>query len=93
MRKATQNTKLAASGSANAINRAIGYLEAAITELAEAGAQADAAAGPGGLDVDDEADAHGLTVELLDNPEDGLIQALTALRDRRAARAGFSFDE
>ncbi len=89
--KREKNTKLAASGSANAINRAIGHLEAAISELAEAGARAEAAGSS--LDTNQEEVAHAHTVELLDEPRDGLIQALRELRDRRAARAGFSFDD
>lgn len=88
----TPDVKRAASGSANALNRAIGYLEAALAELAEA--QAHVRSAPEGmLDAFEEdriAEALGATLR---QSGYGGLDSVRALRDRRAARAGFHFDD
>jgi hypothetical protein len=86
--------KLAASGSANALDRALGYLNAALTELDQAHANVTTSKM---LHSADEADLYfelskALTAE---GPRRviSLSERIRSLRDRRAARAGFSFDE
>ena len=87
-RNRDENTKMAASHSANALNDALGYLHAAVGALSEAqaGAHRFSALGQG---ADESALWKALNDALLagDSPLHGQIKAL---RDRRAARAGFS---
>jgi hypothetical protein len=94
-----QKTKAAASGSANALNRAIQYLGAAMGELDQAHAYASASErqrGARGLDASGEKNLHAaLSRLLLEAPGAGrsIIDLIRDLRDCRASRAGFSFDE
>jgi hypothetical protein len=83
-----RNAKLAASGSANALNRALGHLTAALCEIDEAHAQAMTMGSR--LDADEE---KALYKALSDALAGKITDSIIALRDRRAARAGFSFEE
>lgn len=82
--------KAIASKSANCLHNAIGYLEAALGELDEASTWTEG----GGTDFSDRREAHVADelLRLLEGSE-GLRSKLHHLRDVRAARAGFSFDE
>lgn len=94
MSKATErNGTLAASSSANSLDRAAQHLETALSELAEA--HAAAAATNHGLDNREERALQEQVVKAFaGHATDGsLINAIRDLRDRRAARAGFSFDD
>ncbi len=92
-----QRTKEEASGSANSLDRAIGYLNAALTELDQAHAHAKAA-DPLLTSLNEKAIYDALS-EMLTSKAKGpkqvisLIDWIRRLRDCRASRAGFSFDE
>jgi hypothetical protein len=95
MKATTRNTSHAASASANALDRALGYLNAALGELREAVACAEGARG--GLDDDNERLVLDAVGEFLNDPDPLLGGAslirIRSLRDRRASRAGFAFGD
>lgn len=85
-----KTTRRIASKSANCLHQALGYLEAALGELDEASTWTEG----GGAGFNDRREAHVADelLRLLEGSE-GLRSKLHHLRDVRAARAGFSFDE
>lgn len=87
--KGEEKIQRCASRSANRIHAVIGYLEAALGEIEEAKAWADSKGS--GLDANEEEIAAAHLLATL--REDGTISSLRMLRDRRAARAGFSFTD
>lgn len=89
MRKATQKTQRIASKSANCMHNALGYLEAALGELEEAGAWTQ---GEGHFIDRREVELAQALRAILEASGGPSRSAITELRDRRAALAGFNFD-
>jgi hypothetical protein len=90
-KRSEKNVKMAASRSANALDRAAKFLEAARNELDEA--QAAASVVGEALDAGDEILLLNALNIFLAAPSGPSLAGIRELRDRRAARAGFRFEE